>query len=113
MVVGAQGGPAGGSSSLWPGHTSLEGRGVPPNRWSVLKEGLRGAATPYGPNTQDLGGRGVLPNRWSALKECLRGAAAPYGRCIPSGGDAKSCLGGGRRSKRACREQQLPMAGAQ
>ena len=92
----------GGSTSLWPGHTSLGGRGVLPNRWSVLKEGLRGAAPPYGPGTQDVGGPGVVLRRWSALKECLRGATAPYGPGIPSGGDAESCLGGGRRSRRGC-----------
>ena len=35
-VVGAQGGLAGGNSSLQPGHTGLGGRGILPRRWSVL-----------------------------------------------------------------------------
>ena len=76
VVVGAQGRPAGGSSpqgpgtlaygdgescpragrcsrrasgghrSPSPGHTSVGGRGVLPRRWSVLKDGLWGAAVP-------------------------------------------------------------------
>ena len=54
-VVGAQGGPAGGRSSLRPGHTSLGGWGVLPRRWSVLKEGLRGVAVPTSPDTPAWG----------------------------------------------------------
>ena len=46
VVVGAQGGPAGGCSFHQPGHTCLGGPGVLSRRWSVLKEGLRGVAAP-------------------------------------------------------------------
>ena len=48
-AVGAQGGPAGDSSSQRPTLTSLGGRGVLPRRRPVLKEGLRGVAVPNGP----------------------------------------------------------------
>ena len=60
-------------SSQRPGHTSMGGKGVLPRRWSVLKEGLWGAAAPNDPGTPALGGRGVLPRRWSVLKEGLWG----------------------------------------
>ena len=50
-VVGAQRGPVGGSSSQWPGNTSLGGLGVLPNRWTVLKKGLRGARPSPSPYT--------------------------------------------------------------
>ena len=46
VAVGAQGGPAGGSSPQGPGTPAWGGRGVLPRRWSVLKEGLRGVAVP-------------------------------------------------------------------
>ena len=64
VVVGSQGGPAGDSSSQRPGLTSLEGRGVLPRRWSVLKEGMQGVAVPNGPGSPlgiSLGDRGLLP----------------------------------------------------
>ena len=40
-----------------PGHTSVGGRGVLPRRWSVLREGLRGAAAPKA-RAHRLGGMG-------------------------------------------------------
>ena len=116
VVVGAQGGPARGTSSQRPGHTSQAGRGVLRRRWPVLKEGLRGTIVPNGPGTPargdgesclgggqcsrkacgvgnsqrpeltNLGGRGVLPRRWSTLKEGLREAVAPNGMGTPSWG---------------------------
>ena len=50
-MVGRQGGRAGATSSLWPGHTSPGGRGVLSKQGSVLKEGLRAAAARYGLGT--------------------------------------------------------------
>ena len=50
-VVGAQGGPAGGSSSQRPGHTNVGGRGVVLRWWSVLQEGLRVVGVPNSPGT--------------------------------------------------------------
>ena len=49
--VGAEGGPAGVSTSQGPGLTSLVGPGVLFRRRSVLKEGLRGMAVPNGPGS--------------------------------------------------------------
>ena len=45
-MVAAQGGPAGGSSPQGPGTLGFGAREVVPKRWSLLKEGLRGAAVP-------------------------------------------------------------------
>ena len=75
VVVGAQEGPVGGSSSQWPGHTRPGGRGDRPRWWSALKERLRGVAVPNGPGTPFLGGREVLPRWWSVLKAGLWGVA--------------------------------------
>ena len=50
-AVGAQGGPAGDSSSQQPGLTNLRGRGNVPRRRSVLKEGLRGTRVHFGPGS--------------------------------------------------------------
>ena len=52
--VGALGAPAGDNISPRLRHTSLGGRGVLPSWWWVLKEGLRGVAVPNGPGTPAL-----------------------------------------------------------
>ena len=78
MVVGAQGGPAGASSSQRPGYNSLGGW-VVPMRWLVPKECLRGAIAPHGLDTS-LGTRGVLLRRWSVLKEGVHGQQLPTAR---------------------------------
>ena len=54
-VVGTLGGPVGGSSSQWPGHTSRGERGAPPRLWAVLEEGLLGIVAPCGPRTPARG----------------------------------------------------------
>ena len=69
-LVGARGGFGVGSSSQWPVHTSLEGRGVLPRRWPVLKEGLLGALAPNSPGTLAWGDRESHPG----CVRCSRGA---------------------------------------
>ena len=59
-MVGAEGGPAGGSSFLWPSHTGLGGRAALSRRWSVLKEGLRGVAVFNCPGTPAWGDGGPM-----------------------------------------------------
>ena len=110
LVVGAQGGPAGVSSSQRPWHTSLEGtgspaqvvvgaQGEPAGGSSSQGRGTRtqrdGKSCPGGglcsrracggrsflrPGHICLQGQGVLSRRWSVLKEGLRGVAAPKAR---------------------------------
>ena len=48
-AVGAKGGPGADGSSQRPRITSITGRGVPPKRWSMFMEGLRGIALPNSP----------------------------------------------------------------
>ena len=129
MVVGAQGGRAGGSSSQRLRYNSLGARRVLPRRWLVLKEGLWGAVAlnsllggtgsppqvvvgaqqgPAGvsgyqwPGNTSLGGRGVVPRRWSMLKEGLPEVAVFSGPGTLASGDGEPSLGGGRCSRRAC-----------
>ena len=113
-VVGAQGGPAGDGTSERSGLTSPGGRGVPPRRWFVLKEGMRrkqfatarahqfrrkpspsqavvgaqgalaGSSNCLGHGHSNLGGRGFLRRRWWVLKEGLCGATAPNGPGTPA-----------------------------
>ena len=107
MVVGAQGGSAGGSSSQRPVHTSLGGWGVMPKRWMVLKEGLQGAASRNGPGTTTSRNVTSCPRgsrcssrahwgRWSVLQEGLPGVAVPNGLGTSPWGDGESCPCGGQ-----------------
>ena len=45
----------------------------------MLKEELRGAASPQRLRLTSLGGLGVLPRLWSVLQEGLQGVAVPNG----------------------------------
>ena len=56
-----------------PGHTSLGGQRVPPRRWSVLKEGLRGAAAPYSPGTPASGDGECYPGGGRRSKRACGG----------------------------------------
>ena len=76
VVVGAQGGPAGGSSP--------QGRSTP--AWGEVESCLgggrclrraSGGSSPQGRGHTSPGGRGVLPLWWSVLKEGPRGVAVP------------------------------------
>ena len=100
-VVGAQRGPAGGSSSQRPGHISPRGRGTLSRRWSVPTGGLRGAVAPNAPGSPAWGDEEPCTRRWLVLKEGVRGASTPNGRGRPAWRDGESCLGGGQCSKRA------------
>ena len=85
-VVGAQGGPAGGSSSLRPGHTSLRGRGVPPRPWSVLKEGLRGVVVPNSPDTPAWGDGESCPGGGRCSRRACMGQQLPTALAHQPGG---------------------------
>ena len=85
-VVGAQGGHAGGSNSLRPGHTSPGGWGVLPRWWLVLKEGLQGAVGPNGPGTPAWwDGESCLGGGWCSRRAC-RGQQLPTARAHQPGG---------------------------
>ena len=79
-VVGAQGGPPGGSSSQQPEHTSLGGWGVLPRRWSVLKEGPRGVAVPNGLSTRAWGDGESCPGSGRCLRRACGGQQFPTAR---------------------------------
>ena len=79
LVVGAQGGPAGGSSPQGPGTLAQVGRGSGLGSGRCSRRAYGGQQSPR-PGHTSLGGRGVLPSWWSVLKEGLRGAAVPKAR---------------------------------
>ena len=87
-AVGAQGGPAGGSSSQGPGTSALGGRGVLPRRQSVLREAVRGAAVPKAPAHQP-GGTG------SAAQVVVGAQGGPAGCTCGSLGNVKLGLSWG------------------
>ena len=100
----------GGQQSPRPGHTSLGGRGGLPRRWSVLKEGLRGAAVPKARAHQPGGTGSPAQVVVGAQRGPTRGSS-PQGPGTPARGDGDSCPGGGQCSKRACGGQQFPKPG--
>ena len=73
-------GPAGGSSSQWPGQTSLGGRGVLSMQWSVLYECPRGAAAPKARAHQPRGNGESCPCGGRRSRRGLRGEEAPNAR---------------------------------
>ena len=79
LVVGAQGGPTGGSTPQGPG-TPVWGDGDScPSGGRCSRRAYGGQRSPR-PGHTSLGGRGVLPKRWSLLKEGLRGSVVPKAR---------------------------------
>ena len=110
-VVGAHGGPAGGSTSQRPGHTRLGGRGVLPRRWWVLKEGLRGVAVSNGLGTP-APGDGDSAQAVVGSQRGHVGGSSSQRRGHTSLGGRGIRPGGGRCSRRACGGQQLPTARA-
>ena len=78
-VVGAQGGPAGGSSSQGAG-TPVWGHGKScPGGGRCSRSACGGQRLPR-PGHTSLGGRGVLPRRRSVMREGLRGHQPPTAR---------------------------------
>ena len=140
-VVGAQGGPTGGSSSQGPG-TPVLGDGESCSGGGRCSRRACGGQQLPGPRHTSLGGRGVLSRQWSVLEEGLREAAVPKARAHQSGGtgrpakavvsaqggpaggsspqcpgtpvwrDGESCSGGGRCSRIACWGGAIPKARA-
>ena len=86
VVVGAQGGTAGGSSSQGPGTPTLGGRGVLPRLQSVLMEGPRGVAVPIGPGTPARRGRESYSGGGRCSRRACEGYQFPMARAHQPGG---------------------------
>ena len=112
MVVGAQGGPAGGSSLQKAWARVPGGAGGPIQAVVGAQGGPVGGSSSQWPGHFNPGGRGVLPRLWLVLNEGLWGVAVPNGPGTPAWGDGESCRGGGQCSRRACGGLQFPTAGA-
>ena len=100
----------GGQRSPRPGHTSPGGRGVLPKRWSLLKEGLRGAAVPKA-RAHQPGGMGSPAQVVVGAQRGPTGGTSPQVPGTPARGDGEPCPGGGRCPKRDCGGQQSPRPG--
>ena len=97
----------GGQQSPRTGDTRLGGRRVLPRRWSVLKEGRRGAAVPKAEAHQPRG-TGSPSQAVVGAQGGPAGGSSPQGPSTPAWGDGESQPGGGRCSRRACGGQQPP-----
>ena len=85
-VVGAHGGLAADNNSQRPRHTGPGGRGVLRRWWSALKEGLRGAAAPYGPGTPAWGDGEPCPGGGRCSRRACGGQQFPLALAYQPGG---------------------------